>query len=273
MATPRTRAGAFGKIDTVVFGPIMRDLSIANVKILSAGLKYDGEVMVNSLMDSKHKETKGVILEYAHEGHDFAVTIRQHNGLLTCDYCSNTDQLAVAEPRVAWCEHMHWLVTHRADAEFFAKPGRYVIPMVPTEGIYCPVHLGEAIRHPRNSLLDAVVPVKIIMGNRLVPVEGDTDPDDLDEEIILGYLKFGYISNADLRSLFSDWAMGNLDNPKYYMPTVCQGENHEKISKPLSAFAERFWPAMYSMCPPCLEDFRKLRESEEKKYEEDSPDF
>lgn len=259
----RPGAMARGSIKLNQYGPIMRDENIVNVMNLPAAMPHEGPARVTDYSGPGTNVEK-LTLEYNNGKDEFAAVIRRNQrGILVCEYCSPDDGTGKA---VSWCTHLHYLLVNREDTVFFAKPGRFVVPIVPSEGIYCPVHIGEPIQNERNKSLAEVSPVKIIMGIR--------DRENEDDTITLGYLRSNRISTIDLRNLFSDWAVGNLEDTKYYASTECKGDKHGKLKNDkLSEFAKRFYPAMYGLCPPCIEEFQGNSGGTVENPDADAPNF
>jgi hypothetical protein len=243
------------------YGPIMKEAGILNVTNMPAMLQHEGPMRITD-MSGPGTAVDKLTMEYNTKNAEHAVIIRRNDsGILMCEYCTPDDG---STSTVTWCTHLHYLLVNRKDTVFFSKPGRYMVPMVPSEGVYCPVHVGEPLNNERNKSLRSVSPVKIILGVR------DTTDDD---DIVIGYLRSDQIATTDLRNLFTDWAIGNLENRRYYADTECGGDKHRKLKNDkLSRFAQMFYPAMYGLCPPCIEDFQGTSGSIENPAE-DAPEF
>lgn len=259
-----SKPGAFerNKLKYAQYGPIMKDENIVNVLNLPAQLKHDTPVRVSFVRDQEWHRSK-LVLEYDLGKTQYSVEIvRNERGALVCNFCTPDDGTARS---VSWCSHLHYILVNRHDTQMYDKPGRYMVPMIPSEGIYCPVHIAEPVENERNKSLPSISAVKIIMGLR--------NQADQDHHIVIGYLRTDKVSTGDLRNLFTDWAVGNLDDTTYYAKSRCDGDKHDKLKDDkLSEFAQRFYPAMYGLCPPCIEEFQG-NAGTVKNPDADAPDF
>ena len=221
------------------YGPAMEDLNIALVQNLPVKLEHDGPVDV-TVHDDAGKST-GILVRYQRGSNTYQAHLQKNiNDVTVCRYCTDTTD-------VAWCSHIHYVLTGRLDYPIYQELGRFIIPIVPTEGVFCPVHLEETeVRNGR-----PLVRAFMVMENSKT---------SQDEQVTLGFLKRGGFGTTDLRNLFSDWAIGQFDNDTYFLDPHCMWPSHSDNNPDyarLSDFSKLFYRSMYGMCPPCMNEYRK----------------
>lgn len=171
-----------------------------------------------------------------------AMLERGASDALVCRYCRSKDGT-----EVAWCEHLSAAVHGRRDAGALA-PGRWVVPVVPGEGIFCSVELAEvepvaSLSFSRHHELYSVAPLMAHTqtGERVAPV--------------IGFVRCGKACLLDVRALYIDWALGNFANEALFHPPQCQGSAHERVAEQAARshpFSQAFFPAMFGYCAACL---------------------
>jgi hypothetical protein len=251
---------SFNKPETVQFGPIMKELNLLTVKKVSATFKAD----TIPFFEATSSEEYPLEMKYTKDDRFHEVGFHVLKDVLTCNYCTGRGN---DNNHVAWCSHLHHLLSTQMDRIGVGSRKRFVIPAVPSEGIFCPVHIGDPVTTRSRQTFD-IHPVHVVMGNR---AGSPDDSDATEHRIIIGYTRSDFITMKLLRSMLLDWLMGNFDDPRYFASTTCQGPEHEKIKSDLSPFASRFYPSMYGLCPPCISAYQGVEA--DSSPDQDAPNF
>lgn len=255
----RIREPAMNRSEIGQVGPIMKQLGISNVKKLPVVLGDNMEISTGN--DGEDF----VAVDYTVDGREHHAEIINDDGIIRCIFCGPVSE------KVTWCKHVYQAVVARKDGILFSKPGRYLIPVVPTDGIYCPVHLEQIQLGTTSSKEFYSVTFKLAPRDEKGNVDG-TEYHDIN----IGYVPKNHVCINDLRSMMAHWLVGNMHDTRFYAPVKCQGPEHESVKHNTSVFTDTFYESMYGLCLGCINNqLARLAEMDAKKnnYKSDAPVF
>ena len=258
--TSRIREPSMNKSEVVQIGPLMTQFGIYNVKVLPAKLADD---VSYELDEDPNRGADSIILNYTADDLNCIATIALDDGKLRCHYCGPVDK------KVTWCKHIHNLIVSRFDHKLFTGPGKHIIPLTPSEGIYVPVHLEDAVIGTTNSKNFYRAIVKVSERDEKGQPGGEF------HDFTIGYTPKAAVCTAELRSMLSTWLAGHMNDTRFYAPVKCQGTDHVNNTKH-SVFTNMFYEAMFGLCLDCvlkMYDRAAAEKAKKKTYQADAPDF
>lgn len=209
VASVITRVPLLNKPEYDQIGPIMIQSSLWKVKTIRD--EFTTRDAMTFPLDGI-----GVGIEYFQGSVKHSATVNSQGGRILCSYCTTSGKA------VAWCTHIRFLAMNHLDTTLYdpekGDEGQgFMIPIVPTEGIFMPVLLRSD--ETRAGYTDVVL--------ALSERENETLTD-----VPIGQV-FSDFGMIELRSIVVDFLEGWLSNSRYFM-----GRTDDS-----SDFANRFYLA------------------------------
>lgn len=194
--------------------------------------------LVNNTVDvSPYPGTRRIIIDAREGGEIHQATIEIVQGRIVCRYCS------VSGRACAWCTHIHHLARTHQDRILFDvnKAADFLIPVVPTDGVFVPVRIAPDENHKGFSRV-------------FMELSDANDENSEPEEHAIGTLFSGF-GLMELRSLVADFLDGWVWNQSYFMDiSKALGMTPESFNRhtaardeKVSAFATRYFCAATGM--------------------------
>jgi hypothetical protein len=234
-----SRRGTFDGGKPIKFGPLMQAFGVS--MFVEADKPFQEHMEAGKVRSTPNPN--GMLYEYSLPNSEMHMIEVAYSGkeirYMNCHYCSRNGA------PVAFCSHIGHMIRSGYDRGMFRTayddggPDSYLVPIIPTEGVYAQVTLDQVVTKSKRIFTE----ISVEMINR---ESGET------ETASIGIMpELGMFGVNELRYMFVDWATGWMENSLYFHPAGSEPvevggiPSVQEINNTTSEFSNRYYLANY----------------------------